>query len=238
MPIQCVILAGGRGTRMASYTEQLPKALIPVCGKPFIDFLLDHLAKTGITEVILSIGYKGDLIRQHIQDGKSWGLQVRYVDEGKDLKGTGGALKLAMDQGVLEPAFLLTYGDALLPIDFSQVWRYFQGRSESILMTVFKNENRWEPSNASFDGTKVRYEKGATKEDPARQFQDYGVLAIRRSVIQSDIPAGRCDLAEVLKARSAAGDVAGMEVHTRPYQIGTPEGMNQLSHYIQDTFSK
>jgi NDP-sugar pyrophosphorylase family protein len=233
--LQCVILAGGRGTRMECFTDKIPKALIPVQNKPFIDYQLAHLAHTGVTDIILSVGYKGEQIRHHVKDGAAWNLHVRYVDEGDDLRGTGGALKLALDLGVLEPAFLITYGDALLPIDFLAVWRYFQSRTEPILMTVFKNADRWEKSNANFDGQKVVYDKRAKEKDPGRQFLDYGVLGFRREIVESDILAGRIDLADVLQQRSLQGDVAGMEVKNRAYQIGTPEGLKDLSHYLQQT---
>jgi len=233
MHLQCVILAGGRGVRMASYTADLPKALIPVSGKPFIDYQLAQLARTGVSDVLLCIGYKGDQIREHVQDGTAWGLRVRYADEGPALQGTAGALRVSLEAALLDPGFLLTYGDSFLPIDFSGVWRYFESRSEPILMTVFKNAGQWEPSNAIFDGSKVLYDKkpGAAK-DTKMQFLDYGLLAMRRTV-ETDVPDGPSDLADLVKTRSLKGDVAGMEIAARFYEIGSPEGLKNLTHYLE-----
>ena len=100
--MQCVILAGGLATRMRPLTESLPKALIPIAGVPFVDHQLDWLARHGVTDVVLSIGYRGEMLSRHVGDGGRCGLRVRVVDEGADLRGTAGALRLAHDQGVLD----------------------------------------------------------------------------------------------------------------------------------------
>jgi len=219
---------------MNTFTAQIPKALIPVLGKPFIDYQLAHLVETGVTDIILSIGYRGNQIRDHVQDGMKWGVPVRYVDEGEDLRGTAGALRLALDQGVLDPGFLMTWGDAFLPIDFSGVWRYFETRSEPILMTVFKNNHRWGSSNVIFNGEKVTlYDKAAgQRNEPRFEYLDYGVSGLRRSMVESDIGPGQVDLANLMKQRSLSGDIAGMEVQERFYEAGSPEGLKDLTEYF------
>src|SRR5436190_842448 len=105
--IQCVILAGGLATRMRPLTETLPKALLPVAGTPFIDHQLGWLAAHGVTRVVLSIGYRGEMLRDHVGDGGRWGLSIRVVDEGTRLRGTAGALRLALDEGALDEGFLV-----------------------------------------------------------------------------------------------------------------------------------
>src|SRR5919197_6751225 len=99
MSLQCVILAGGLGTRMRPATEAIPKALVPVLGSPFADWQLRLLASRGVERVVYSVGYRGDMLRDHVGDGSCFGLQVAWVDEGDDLRGTGGALRLAPDSG-------------------------------------------------------------------------------------------------------------------------------------------
>src|SRR4051794_30219936 len=86
---QIVVLAGGLGTRIRPITEKIPKSMVPILGKPFIDHQLALLARYGMEEVILSIGYLGDCIRDYVEDGQRWGLRVRYVEEGSELQGTG-----------------------------------------------------------------------------------------------------------------------------------------------------
>src|SRR4029077_3578182 len=96
--MQCVILSGGIGTRMKPYTEQIPKSLIPVAGKPFLKYQLDYLASQGVNQLLLSIGYKGGVIRDYVRREPPRGLEDAWVDEGGDLRGTAGALRLALDE--------------------------------------------------------------------------------------------------------------------------------------------
>src|SRR6187399_822153 len=149
--MQCVILAGGLGTRMRPRTETVPKSLLEVAGRPFIDHQLAWLAAHGTREVVLSVGHLGEMIEAHVGDGSRFGVSVRYVSEGSALRGTAGALRLALDQGVLDEEFLLTYGDAYLPVDFAAVAAAFQHSGKEALMTVFENEGRWDTSNVVFD---------------------------------------------------------------------------------------
>src|SRR5256885_10365147 len=102
---QCVILAGGRGTRMRPYTNGVPKALLPVLGRPFVDWQLRRLAASGVERVTLCIGYGGEMLQSYVGDGSRYGLTTRWVSEGDDLLGTGGALRLAHDEGALEDVF-------------------------------------------------------------------------------------------------------------------------------------
>src|ERR1700690_616468 len=127
--MQCVILAGGLATRMRPLTNRIPKALIPVEGRPFVDHQLGWLAGHGVTDVVLSIGYRGDEIRAHVGDQTDLGLRVRYVDEGGDLRGTAGALRLALHEGVLEERFLVTEGDLFLQSASGAVFSCFVDRA-------------------------------------------------------------------------------------------------------------
>jgi NDP-sugar pyrophosphorylase family protein len=231
--MQCVILAGGLGTRMRPRSETVPKALLEVAGRPFVDHQLAWLAAHGCREILLSIGYLGDRIEAHVGDGARFGLSVRYVNEGMPLRGTAGALRLAADRGVLADEFLLTYGDSYLPIDFAAVAEAFRASGAPALMTVFENQGRWDTSNVVFDETKgtiALYDK-ARRLRPVEDFRyiDYGVSALKRSVIEGEVPSGeRHDLAELFGALSRRGELAGLRVHERFYEIGSPEGLADL----------
>jgi NDP-sugar pyrophosphorylase family protein len=231
--MQCVILAGGLGTRMHPLTEAMPKALLPVAGVPFVDHQLRWLASHGVTSVILSIGQFGEMVEEHVGDGSRFGIPVRYVREGKDLRGTGGALRLALDQGALEADFLVTYGDSYLRVDFGAVGRAFRESGKPALMTVFLNSAEWDTSNVVFDAERrlvTLYDKGRTLR-PARDYRyiDYGLTAYRRDTIERLVPRGTWhDLAEVLHGLSLAGDLSGLEVFERYYEIGSPAGLADL----------
>lgn len=237
--MQCVILAGGLGTRMRPYTEGMPKALIPAGGVPFIDFQLRWLATHGVTDVILSIGYRGEMLREHVRDGAKFGVPVRYVDEGTDLKGTAGALRMSLEQGVLADTFLVTYGDSFLPIDYGAVFRAYVASGKKAAMTVLENAGRWDTSNVIFEqGRLVLYDKKRVDRPAADyRFIDYGLTALSRAVVEEMVPAlapGRAhDLAVVFHDLSVEGELLGIEVHDRFYEIGSPPGLADFSEWIE-----
>jgi len=119
--MQCLILAGGLGTRMQHLGGDVPKALIPVNGRPFADYQLQWLADQGVRRVVYAIGYKGDLIRQFVGNGERWGLQIRYADEGEKLLGTAGAIRRAIAAGLMDDGFFVLYGDSYLTIDLNSL---------------------------------------------------------------------------------------------------------------------
>lgn len=231
--MQCVILAGGFGTRMRPLTDTCPKTLIPAAGRPFAWHQMQWLAMQGVTEAIYSIGHQGELIRKFWEQ-EPWPLpSIRYVDEGKHLLGTGGALKLALDKGVLRDRFLVIYGDSFLPIQFAPVWRAFLEGGAPALMTVLRNEGRWDRSNAVYDrGRVVLYEKNPPPETHARmQYIDYGLSAFRRDVF-ADMPS-KFDLAALLHDLSLSEQLAGFEVDARFYEIGSPGGLRDFEEYLE-----
>lgn len=113
------ILAGGLATRLRPITQEIPKSLIEVAGKPFICHQLDHLRQQGINSVVLCIGYLGEMIQEVVGDGSRWGMHIRYSPDGPSLLGTGGALRQALP--LLGEHFFILYGDSYLPIDCSEV---------------------------------------------------------------------------------------------------------------------
>src|SRR5207247_2476011 len=160
MTLQVVILAGGLGTRMRPFTDAMPKALVPVLGAPFADWQLHRLAAQGVDRVVYSVGYRGEMLRDHVGDGSRYGLRVTWVDEGSELRGTGGALRLALDRGALDDAFFVLYGDSYLPVCMSEVERAWGGSGARGLMAVMRNEGRWDASNVGFaDGRVTVYDK-------------------------------------------------------------------------------
>jgi len=228
--MQCVILAGGLGTRMLPETSTIPKTLLPVAGKPFATYQLTWLAEAGIDSVIYCVGHLGNQIRAYVGDGGAWGLSVRYVDEGEQLRGTAGALRLALDEHALDEDFLVLYGDSWLQVDPAAVLGTARERREPALMTVYRNDGRWDGSNAVLTEDRVVcYQKGLTPPLPEMRWIDYGLLALRRPVIADRIPSGTPqDLAPLCSELAAEGLLAGLEVFGRFYEIGSASGRNEL----------
>jgi NDP-sugar pyrophosphorylase family protein len=209
---------------------------VPVAGRPFADHQLTWLASEGITDVVFAIGHLGEAIREFVGSGSDWDIRVRYSDEGDELRGTGGALRLAYDQGLLQPAFGVIYGDSYLAAPLEAAWARFAASTPAVLMTVYRNEGRWDGSNAQLSaGLVVRYEKGVS--DPAgvgMHHIDYGFSIVNRDVVMPLIePGAVVDLADVYGRLSAERRVRAFEVSDRFYEVGSPAGLAELDEVLQ-----
>jgi N-acetyl-alpha-D-muramate 1-phosphate uridylyltransferase len=214
-----VVLAGGLGTRIAAVTgPDRPKALLDVGGEPFLVRRLRELADDGVAEVVLLVGHGAAEVREAIGDGGALGVAVRYVEDGPRLLGTGGAIRAALD--VLPERFTLTYGDTFLPVALAPVEAAFTACAQPALMTVLRNDDRWEPSNVEVaDGLVTRYEKGQR----GMTHVDYGLLVFERSVFEPYAAGEAFDLGVVLRDLVDARRLAAHEVAERFHEIGTPE---------------
>jgi len=223
------ILAGGLATRLRPITETIPKSLVEVAGTPFIVRQLGYLRSQGIGQVVLCLGHLGEQIQALIGDGSQLGLQVHYAFDGPTRLGTGGALKAALP--MLGDAFFVLYGDSFLPIDFRAVEYAFRASGKPALMTVLRNQDRWDKSNVEYgDRVVVEYNKHQPRSEMA--YIDYG-LSILSITALAKYPSGRAfDLAELYHALSLAGQLAGHEVFERFYEIGSHQGLAETDAYF------
>lgn len=233
--MQCVILAGGLGTRMWPVARTVPKTLLPVAGRPFASWQLDWLAASGITSVVYCVGFLGEQVREHVGDGSPWGLRVGYVDEGAELRGTGGALRLAHDEGALDDRFLVLYGDSWLQVDPAAVYAAARDSGRPALMTVYENNGHFDTSNVEYaEGRVVRYEKGLDPIPAAMRWIDYGLSVLERELVATRIPADTvADLSTLCTALATEGELAGLLVADRFYEIGSPDGLAELTGLLE-----
>ncbi len=236
MPLPCLVLGGGVGTRMRPATDSVPKPLLRVAGEPFVVHQLRWLASEGVTDVVYSIGYLGHMIVDTLATRDDLGCSVRFVDEGSARLGTGGAVRLAVEAGPLTGSFFVLYGDSYLRLDLADVEEAFERGDGEALMTVYRNDGEWDASNAAFDGhTVVRYDK--REPDPAAagmRYIDYGLSILRRDSVISRIPSGRpSDLAEFFRTMSLEGRLSGYEAQHRFFEIGSPRGLAELAHHLE-----
>lgn len=230
--MQVVILAGGLGTRLRASVPNVPKSLVPVAGKPFIEHQLGLLRSCGLLDVLICIGHQGELIEKHLGDGSEFGLRVRYSHEDAGrLLGTGGALVNALP--LLGETFLVMYGDSYLPIDYRAVCDAFRRADARALMCVYRNEGRWDRSNVRMAGDKVAFYSKTAAAGEADCI-DYGLMAFRRCVFEAYSTAPPpLDLASILSDIVADGDLRGFLVSERFYEIGKPEGLAELDALLR-----
>ncbi len=128
-----VVLAGGFGTRLSSVISDVPKPMAPVRGRPFLEFLLGHVARQGVRRVILSVGYKREVIQDHF--GSAWGgLDIDYCVEDQPL-GTGGGIKKAFEDHGLARAFVFN-GDSYCPVALEPLLARHRERESLLTLTL------------------------------------------------------------------------------------------------------
>jgi NDP-sugar pyrophosphorylase family protein len=228
--IPAAVLAGGLATRLRPITTKIPKALVEVAGRPFIDHQLALMHRNGMRRVVLCLGYLGEQVRDHVGDGSRFGLEVQYSFDGDKLLGTGGALKRASH--LLGEVFWVLYGDSYMDIDYSAILAHFAASDALGLMTVLHNDNRWDTSNVVFhDGRLVCYDKRQRRPDMTHI--DYGAALLRRSALERIPTDEPYDLASLYTELVAQGRMLGHEVFQRFYEIGNPAGLAETEEYLR-----
>ena len=224
LSLPVAILAGGLATRLGSVTERIPKSLVEVAGKPFAEHQIELLRQHAVTDIVFLVGHLGGMIHEALGDGSRWGVQLRYVFDGSQAPGTGGAIRRALTE--LGDPFFVLYGDSYLECDYGAIERTFLAGGKAGLMTVCRNDNRWDRSNVVFmDGRIVRYDK--QRQTPEMRHIDYGLGVFRSSVFAQRAGDEAFDLAAVYQDLIANDDLAGFEVPSRFYEIGSPAGLDE-----------
>jgi NDP-sugar pyrophosphorylase family protein len=221
------ILAGGRGTRLGGLVSETPKPLLEVAGEPFLKHPLRALAAAGAHRVVLCVGYLADRFEDALGDGSDLGLDLRYVHDGSILRGTAGAIVGALP--LLSEEFFVLYGDTYLRIDYPAVQAAYAAAGRRGLMTVLRNDGRWDTSNAVIDGDRVlRYDK--QQRTPEMRWIDYGLGVLRRDVFDDHPRDG--DLAVVYRDLAHEGQLAAYEATDRFYEIGTPAALAETDRFL------
>jgi len=225
-----VILSGGLATRMRSVTETIPKAMIDIAGKPFIDRQLAILKEQQVEHVFLCIGHLGEMIESYAGDGSRYGLKLTYSYDGDKLLGTGGAIKKIEDR--LGESFFVLYGDSYLEIPYAPLVDAFLLSGKKGLMTVYENKDLYDVSNVIFqNGELVTYRKH-NKVKEMRHI-DYGLGILNKEAF-SEFPPGKVfDLAEVYEKLASENQLLGYEVFKRFYEIGSPGGLEELRNKLE-----
>jgi NDP-sugar pyrophosphorylase family protein len=230
MTLHVVILAGGLATRLKPITEKIPKSLVNVAGEPFIFHQLRYLKSQGIKKVTLCVGFLGNMIQSVVQDGKQFGIEVTYSFDGEKLLGTGGAIKKALP--LLGKEFFILYGDSFLRIDFNKVEQAFISSTKSSLMTIIKNEDKWDKSNVLYIKKELlKYDKNNPSDD--MKHIDYGLGILSREAFINHHTDISFDLSEIYEKLCKASDLQGYPVKQRFYEIGSHKGLKEFTHYIK-----
>jgi MurNAc alpha-1-phosphate uridylyltransferase len=229
LPPVC-ILAGGLGSRLGERVRDTPKPLLEVAGEPFLVHQLRLLAAAGAAEVVLCVGYLGELIERAIGTER-FGIRILYSYDGPDPIGTLGAVRQALPR--LGERFLVLYGDTYLRLDYPAAAKSWIASDRLGLMTVLRNDGRWDTSNAVLVGDQVTmYDKQHPTADS--HWIDYGLGGLRADALDLVAPDAE-DLADLYHELSLRGQLHGYEAGERFYEIGTPQSFAEAARFLART---
>jgi NDP-sugar pyrophosphorylase family protein len=227
--IPCVILAGGMGTRISKNFPDTPKALIPLLGKPFIDWKLAQLEYQGITEVYLLTGVGGDEVYKHISSIDLAGLKVCMIPDGVAPLGTAGAIKNAAR--FLPDYFLLTFGDTLLDERISSFVGSQTLADRPNLLVVSDNVGPSDKLNVcANDALITLYSK--TSNNAEMNCVDYGYALFNKSVFDKVDSGSNADLISVITSLISQRLLIAHKTSRPYYEIGTPAGLERTATYL------
>jgi histidinol-phosphate phosphatase family protein len=147
-PRQAVILAGGRGTRMQPITLDRPKPMVPVLGRPFLEYQIEQLQNEGFEKVLLLLGYLPHVVMDHFGDGNRFGIKIEYaVTDPDDLTSS----RVARARHLIDPCFLLLYCDNYWPMRMERLWQRFCAAGKAAMVAVYNNENNYSRGSVILD---------------------------------------------------------------------------------------
>ncbi|MGA8808155.1 MAG: sugar phosphate nucleotidyltransferase [Thermoanaerobaculia bacterium] len=222
MPVTVAILAGGLGTRLGALTQGLPKPMIPIHGRPYLERVIDSFARRGLRDIVLLTGYRAEVIEEHFGNGERFGVNITYSRETRPL-GTGGAIREA--RLLLGETFVMTYGDVLRYFDYDR----FVNVHHEPCVAVYPRRTI---GNVDVDGDRViRFDKHA----PELPYIDAGFSLMPSSVIDLLPPYGPCSFEESVFPRLGAERRLACEIVDHNFfDIGTPEELAQTNRGLVD----
>jgi len=217
---QAIILAGGRGVNMRPLTYEVPKPLIPVAGKPLIEYTIEMLREAGVREIILAVGHLGDKLKEAVGNGSKYGVTISYSEESKPL-GTAGALRKASVFFQDKP-FIVVNGDVLTELKISELSAFHQEDTYSATMALSTEPNTKGYGVALLRGEKiVKFLKQDKKQ--TTQLINAGVYVMNADVLKYIPKTGASDLEDVFEKLAVEGKLAGFPFDGKWFEVSTPE---------------
>jgi NDP-sugar pyrophosphorylase family protein len=228
--LQAVILAGGKGTRLKPLTDNLPKPMVLVRGKPFLEHLIIFLKQQGFKNFLILSGYRAEQIEAYFKNGKALDIKIKYSRE-KKLLGTAGALKKAAR--LLEKEFILFNGDTFLNIKYRKFIAAFKTTKKTAMVTVYRNKGDFAKSNLLLKGNQViAYSRSDIKN---KTHVDSGATILNKKVLDLIPTAKACSLEdEVYPQLIARGELAAFKTRARFYDMGSFDGLKDVAGILKE----
>jgi len=210
-------------------TGNLPKALLNIAGRPFIFHQLELLRKQGADRIVLCVGHLAEQVVAAVGNGSQFGLAIQYSFDGSEPLGTGGALKRALP--LLGDSFFVLNGDSYLRCSLARIQTAFALAQRPALMTVLRNDGKWDRSNVIFrNGEVIEYDKTSWRSDMTHI--DFGISILSSGVFSPYRETEVLDLAAICRDLSKTGQLAAIEVTDRFYEVGSAQGIQETETYL------
>ena len=228
--MQVVILAGGLATRLGKLTQNVPKSLLPIQGRPFIDWQIELLIKNEIKDIVICLGHMGERVENYLSIHFSGKLDLKYSYDGKKALGTGGAIKKALP--LLKEKFVLIFGDSYLDVNFKELYSKFLDSKSLAMMLYTRNLRDSDQANISkVNEELILYNKFEKLSD--MNYIDFGLSCFSKRVFTSDLVTEESfDLALLLNSLSRRNLLNGLETTKRFYEVGSLEGINEFQKFL------
>lgn len=231
--MRAVIMAGGKGTRVASVSRTIPKPMLPICGKPVLLHQIECLRRQGITEITLAIGHLGEQISDFFGDGGKIGVQIDYIHE-KEPLGTAGALYYL--KGKAPDDFFLINGDLIFDVDFQRLMHFHKSHKAKVTLLAHPNDHPYDSGIIMMDNY-GKVTDWLTKEDHRGWYHNCvnaGIHVISPALLRGMSKPEKIDLdREILKPMILSGEIFAYRSPEYVKDMGTPERIAQVEHDLR-----
>jgi len=224
-----VIFCGGLATRLGDHAKDIPKSMIQIEGKPFLEYQIEMLKKQSIKDIVLCAGHLSEKIIEYFGNGEKYGVNIQYSHDGDKPLGPIGALKKA--ESLLENIFFTMYGDSYVFIDFKRVYSYFSQYDKKALMVVYQNNDRYDISNIVVNNGRVtRYNQEKT---PDMKYIDYGVQIFRKKILKNIQKNTFFSTKDFFPKLIKENELLAFEANKRFYHIGNLKALEEFKKYVK-----
>jgi NDP-sugar pyrophosphorylase family protein len=226
--MRAIVLAGGKGTRLAPYTTILPKPLMPIGDMPILEVLVRQMKRAGVEEIIVTVGHLANLLKAYFNDGSQFGVSISYSIEAHPL-GTAGPLALV--QG-LDQTFLVTNGDVLTTLNLRTLIEYHQKQGAVATIAMHQRQVRIDFGVIGCDNNNQVV--GYTEKPSYDYLVSMGVYVFEPCVLEH-IPYGEyLDFPDLVLKLIAAGEkVVGYPFDGYWQDLGRPDDYEQATHEFE-----
>lgn len=221
-----VILCGGLATRLGDLAKTIPKSMMDIEGKPFLEHQIENLKKHSIKDIVLCAGHLSEKIEEYFGDGSKFGINIQYSYDGDKPLGPIGAVKNA--EPLLEDEFFIMYGDSYLSVDFQKAYSFFNQNDKQGLMVVYKNNDKYDKSNL-----KIKNNMVASYGEEGSDYIDYGTSLLNKKTLDIIPKNTMCSTGEFFKKLIKDQELLAFETKERFYHIGNPEALEELRSFIR-----